>query len=979
MNTFKSVTYAGLLLIFVLSNVGASELRFGSDEKFLKLLLGTNPVNRVNVQKPGHGFLIRTFTGTATEDTRLENVVCKGNLLVVTGERGLPRLTFAVTCHERYVAFKLKRVEGLPKASLAALHIEIITQARNVKILSLDYMTRVENRGNALVARFNYLWHREPGDPLGGFALYTADSDFEADEALLALWCGEDLPKPVLSEPWTPARARRWLDDYYVKFKDMTTLIIGASNEQELYTLTNLAEKNGIKMIYLHTDTWRGEYWPKENSHVHVNEAVFPHGRPDLKRYKEYLSKRGMNLALHTTSGGIGPMDPKRIAGHVDRNLASWCKGQLTEPVDKEAKCLIFKPDPGADSPFAPGIFGNGPGLRWHIFETSFIRIDDEIIRVGEFVDMDKPVWTLRHCQRAHGATLATAHAAGTEVTGLLSAYGQNFVPDNDSPLLEEMAREFAQFANDIKLDQLEYDAYEIHGSTSWGSQKYSDAVSRHLDHPVISNTSSGRPVASNIELLFSKIRDINQFGYHTVNLSFQLDSHRPATSILDAWFELSSLVVKGVRRFQILKPEPMFGVTSEILATHGLTDAMFEAFNLWREVTPLLSEEDIKAMRTNLAPFGNHMQGKDLFQVRKTTDSYEVIPTRVMIRKQGDVPWKVGQEFGPVGPRQFCRPGQVFDLDNPYQAQPAQFVIRVLSELTENSAGMAITAADRAGDAIVESYRTGADAAGKSRVTEATNKPPSQTDTILQPLAKEISNQRFVHFEQEGEALVMTADNPRGEPARFEEKLPGWRKEFSMATGHGIAMEIDGDGSGAVLLLQLNGRGVRDYVVKIDFKGTRTVMIPSGEASWADGNWGWRFGAKHFDYEKVSGINLGFGSIPAQTCAKVRISKLRLMADKASRLVNPVIRTGSGSLTVNGEIETGCYVRYDGGEAATVYDRNWKKLKELKVVCERYVMPTGIAPVRVDVAEGAPHPWLEVQTIVTGTPIRVPMKSRRE
>jgi hypothetical protein len=61
-----------------------------------------------------------------------------------------------------------------------------------------------------------------------------------------------------------------------------------------------------------------------------------------------------------------------------------------------------------------------------------------------------------------------------------------------------------------------------------------------------------GRPVPSNIELLFSRIRDINQFGYRTVNLSLQ--------------------------------------------------------------------------------PFGNHMQGKDLFQVRRTEAGSDVIPARVLL-----------------------------------------------------------------------------------------------------------------------------------------------------------------------------------------------------------------------------------------------------------------------------------------------------------------------------------------------------------
>lgn len=967
---FTLLTLAALLRL-ACGNAFASDIQFGVDGKPSVLRLGASAENRVNAPKPGEGFVIRTFTGTRTEDMRLESVTLKDRQLIAAGQRGYPRLTFELTRQERYVALKLRRVEGLPASSLAALHFEILTASKDVNILSLDYMTQVEQRDTTLTAHFNYLWHRNPGDPLGGFALYAAGNDAESDESLLALWCGEDVPKPALGELWTPARARRWLDDYYAKFKDMTTMILCAGSERELYALTDVAAGKGIKMIYLHTDTWRGEYWPHRNSHVHVNEVVFPKGRADLKRYKEHLATCGMNLALHYTCGGIGPCDRQRIAGRVERNLASWCKGRLVEAVDKNAHTLSFRPDPGADVPFAPGIFGNGPGLRWRMFETCFMRLGDEIVRVGAFEDTDRPVWKLRDCQRGQGATLAAAHAAGEETAGLLSAYGQNFVPDNDSPLLEEMAREFAQFANDIQLDQLEYDAYEIHGSTSWGPQKFSDAVARHLDHAVVSNTSNGRPVASNIELLFSRIRDINQFGYHTVNLSFQLDGHRPATSILDAWFELSSLVAKGVRRFQILKPEPMFGVSQEILATHGLAEEMFEAFNLWREVVPLMTEEQFKTLRTNLVPFGNHMQGKDLFQVSKNAGGYEVVPTRVMLRRDGDVPWKVGQEFGPVGPRQLCRPGQTFELENPYKPQPARFVIRVLPELAEIGGQSLAGKPVPGGDAIVESYRTGADAAGKA-VARAAGKTLFPTLASLQPKAAEIANQRFAQFVQDGDALVMSAENSRSEAVRFEEALPGWRREFSMAAGRGIAMEIEGDGSGALVLLQLHGRGVRDYVVKVDFKGRRTVSIPSGEASWADGNWGWRFGAKHFDYAEVRHVSLGFGMIPPRTNPRVRISDLRAMCDLPSKLVNPTIRTGAGLLTVNGEIESGCYLRYDGGDAATVHDRNWKKLRSLHVVRDGYVMPAGFAPVRVDVAVGTPRPWIELQSVVLGEPIGV-------
>ena len=946
------------------------DMRFAADGAVAALDSGGG-LNLIDATHPGKGFVVRTFTGNAIEETRLENVERRGALLLVSGDKGWPRFTFDITRQGRYLALKLTRVEGLPAASLASLLFAVRCNCTNVHVLGLDYMTKAEQQGTSLMVEFNYLWRRAAGDPHGGFALYVAGNDAEEDDALFDIWCGEDLPRPAIGGPWTKARARRWIDDYYEQFHDMTTMILNAQSEEELYQLTDVAEQHGIKMIYLHTDTWRGEYWPVEHSHVHVNEKVFPKGRADLRRYSEYLLRHGMHLALHYVCAGIGPKDPQRIAGHVNRNLAAWGHGRLAGPIDERSQDLRFQPAPGCEFPYVSGIRPNSPGVYERIFEPRFLRIEDEIVRVGEFADLDRPIWTLRRCQRAYGATTAAAHPAGAETVGLLSAYGQNFVPDSDSPLLVEMAREYAEFANQIHLGQLEYDGYEIHGQYPWGPRKFSDLVARYLDHAVVSNTSNGRPVDANLEMRFSKIRKINQFGYHTVNLSFQLDDHREATSILDTWFELSSLVAKGVRRFQVLKPEPMFGVSREILATHGLVDEMFGAFELWRGVLPRMSDDQLQAMRRTLIPFGNHMRGKDLFQVRKVADHYEVIPTRVMLRRQGDVTWLVGQEFGPVGPRQVCRPGQPLELENPFDAQPASFVIRVLAASGENTAGRVVTSTTSAGTAILDNYRTGADGAGKA-LDSAVGPAAVTTVNVIQPKVADIRDQRFAQFAQDGDCLVMTAENPRGEPARIEEDLPSWGRHFSMVTGRGVAMDIEGDGSGAVVLLQLHGRGTRDYVVKIDFTGERTVYIPHGEASWADGNWGWCFGAKNFDYREVQQVSLGFGFIPPRTNPRVRIGRLRVLADVPSRLVNPVITTGTGKLIVHGEIETGCYLRYNGGDVATVHDRNWKKLKTVQVSREDYIMPSGFATVRVDVAQGIPWPWLELQAVVTGKPLVV-------
>ena len=190
---------------------------------------------------------------------------------------------------------------------------------------------------------------------------------------------------------------------------------------------------------------------------------------------------------------------------------------------------------------------------------------------------------------------------------------------------------------------------------------------------------------------------------------------------------------------------------------------------------------------------------------------------------------------------------------------------------------------------------------------------------------------------------------------------------------GHGLSLDVTGDGSGAVLVIQLSEGTSRDYIVKVDFTGKRTIVIPTGEVSWADGRWGRRPGTERFHYDRINGVAMGFGYIPAKTSARVMVENLQLLADRPSKLVNPVIAVGPGELQVTGEIETGQYLRYNGGDTVGVYDENWKSIRQLSVTRRNYIMPAGAAAVSVRVADGAPQPWLETQFFSEGQQIRIP------
>lgn len=958
---------ASVCLAEVAGPPSETAIRFLPDGRVASLVLGG--VERLDVATPGSGFVLRIFDGVDVYDEPLPDVIRSGDQVVVTHKSGVPRFTFRIVEAQRHLSLHLVRVEGMPQDRGVSLRFEANLIAP-LEVLGLDYMITPSVQDNRLAVSWQYLWHRNPEDPFGAFALYAAEHETDADLALAGIWATEPIPRPAGQASWTEADVLAWVDAYHRRFAALSEITLSASSQEELYWLTEEARKAGIRRVYLHTDTWRGEYWPRNRTHVDVNPAVFPGGRSDLVKYAAYLHERHMLLRLHYVSGGIGWYDPERIVTHVDCGLATWGGGVLEAAVGTGDTVLRFRPNPGTAVPVHDKRF-----LRQsYNMASDYVRIGEEIVRVGEFTDLDKPVWQLLGCKRGYGGTKPTDHAAGTDGAGLFAPYHSNLVPDLDSELLTVMAGEYAELVNEARLDHLHFDGLEIHNQYPWGGRKFSNLVYERVAHPVTSSSSQGKSVSANFEMRFSKIRRMRELDYHGVLMPILLADHRDATSMLDTHFCIQAMLRLGTRRVVLQKPEPMFGLTREILEGHGQADDVFVLARRWIEMMPLLNSQDAETLKAWTSPNssalrqgGTHYESADVLVL--SDEAMAWIQTRVMMRESGDVPWRFGQEHGAIGPRQYIQPGDVLDLVNPYKAQEPGFILHVLSECVEassNSPHVAVTEGKRS---IEDDYDAGVRQAGKE-MKAGVNVAPSDS-SMLQPLAVDVKNQRFTTFTQDKDGVVLRAGNPTSTPTWVEENLPSWNRKVSMAGGRGLALDVIGDGSGAVLVIQLHGRGVRDYVVKIDFKGKREIVIPNGEAAWANGCWGYRIGAKQFDYQQpVTEFSMGFGYVPPQTTPEVRVARLRTLADKPTILRNPVIRIGTGSLQVQGDIATGSYLQYQGGTTAQVFDSNWNHQADLPIEKVGFVMPEGQAPVRVDVGAGAPRPWITVQFVTRGKPV---------
>ncbi|MEY4272538.1 MAG: hypothetical protein RL250_1404 [Verrucomicrobiota bacterium] len=893
---------------------------------------------------------------------------------------GQPAVVFAVRAGERHLAFRLSELRGIESSQRETLRFTLVGEP-DLRLLPLDYMTETTGGVGLLRVTWPALWNRHPANPAGGFALYERTGDDDEDETLLRLWVEEGLPHPRVDGPWDLARARAWVRAWQSRFTDRSQLILAAKSPDELRAGLALARRANLRQIYLFTDVWRPDaFWPDKHTHVDVNPAVFPRGEADLRAFAEEARAAGMYLALHSISAGIGKSDPRRVGAKPDPRLASWGEGQLVGAVDAKTGTLRVRLAPGQVLPSEDPRRGKFPsvGERGATIETNWLKVGEEIVRFDAALRQADGSYELLRCRRGVGTTPAVAHATATTVVGLYAPYGANFVPGNDTTLLAEMAAEYAGLVERCLVEHVEFDGAEIHAYEGfWGYRKYATLVYQSLTRPTTAHDSrGGRPDCwFEYRLNSSKRLMAGACAYSHGNwtVPVALDGPaRPASNLLEAHFVLSQGHLGGA--LGLAKPEPMFGVDVERFARHGQADDFLEALRTWTEVNRRLTPEQHRVIAATFRPpagprslnFSHHVRSEAVWVAREHADRFELTPTTVLRRAQGDILWHVGQEHGPVAPKQFALAGQAVELVNPLAERPVDFVVRVLPAFdpaaptvrpppparTKSGAGAGGPAAFVAGNAA-------------GPVAPAPGRPTNYDLFPAKPFHAGEASSRQTSFE-DGELFVTDAALADG-PGRQVDDFPGWSVDLDLTRHRGLACTVEGDGSGALLLLQV---GRRDYVIPLDFTGEREIVIPHGEVAWARADWGWRPETKHNDYADVRRVQVGLPQWVRPGRHQATITRLRALAEIPRPLVDPVVRVGERVLRLRGTVPSGFYLKYENGRAL-VFDPDWRPAGELGAE-GALTAPAGAARYRVDDAGDGPAPWLELQFSVRGEPMTV-------
>lgn len=903
------------------------ELRFSAKAKPVSLKRTSDGEELIHQGSVSEGFYLNSFKGRIPFESlsRRED----GSYVVMTPNK-TQRVVFTVENRGKYLTFRIQELHGIPTNNNLTLHFEMHCDHNVVRAFGLDYMTE---EWESFPVTWRWLWRRGPGIPRGAFAMYLKNNDADEDDKLLRIWVGEKLPHPATESGWDEKAAKAWMKRWIETFSDTSVLWYPfPKSEQELVDMIPYLEMAGIKEVHL--APWS---WADNTHHCRVNGKFFTGGKEGLRKYALEMARHGMRVTLHYNFCEIRFDDPVFVGTKPNDGLASWGNGTLLKDLDAETTTVYFRPSPGTQLPYAINPIYHEclpPAL---VFNNDFhyVRIGDEIIKVGRFQNTESDVWILRDCERGLGSTLPAGHSAEDAATGLVVMYNFSYLPGTDSKLFGTMTSELADLLNECHISHIEYDGLNpcVWAMGEFAYRKWLGEAYAKFDHPVTYMTGYGEARRwGHFEYRFNAVKKLRgkilgprgDIGarIRTWHIS------RPSSTLDEAQFRMSQPAAFGDPNFPLFMSVHYPSKWQE----YGNFEAMCRLVKDWKTAGRGMTEVQRERIRATLhEPMQRGFQSDIVWRLRDERDAYRIYPSKnPLTRRSGDVRWGCqGSEAGYVEPGQYVKAGQTLELENPYHAQAPKFVIRMMAAMDYDN----------------------------------------PDNIVLQPAIADVENPSEAKLSGNDTSLTIERINSLGKPLDRKSQdslMPVWHRKVDMRDHRGVGMWVTGDGSGSLVVLRLPA--IRDYVVKLDFQGKRYFEIPNGEVFWAGADWGGpiRCAATAFNYNP-NWFKLGFGSMPAHSRAKVTVDGIKALGEIPSALVNPVIHVDGGALHVTGTVKTDQILQYEGGTFATLVDKNWNKLAELPVMADNYVMPTGYHKITVTGDRGDPQPWMFVRFITEG------------
>jgi len=785
-----------------------------------------------------------------------------------------------VKSQDLYIRFEVESVSGKDVESLVFLNVPLTLRGRPTEsfgscALSLNLITRV-NQLPALQTNLRASCYKKFGMEGAKVAIVAVPTDKMLTALEQVLIDADEMPHCTVAGPWAHDIPFNH-GSYLFNFGTLT-----ASNVEDWI---NMAKNLGVTQI----DNHGGRNFFRFGDFV-LNPKKWPKGWDTYQGIVKRLHVAGIDSIFHTYAFFIDKQS-KYVTPVPDKRLDAFRTFTLTEPIASDAtEITVNESTQGMTT--VTGFFEHN---------SVILHVGDELI-VFNAVSQEPP-WGFKKVQRGAFGTEAVAHEKGEKVRHLKECFGL-LVPDVESSLFEEVAKNHAEIVNTCDFDGIYLDAIDGSsilrgGDECWyWADKFVFEIQKHLKKPV------GMEMSAMWHHFWQFRTRWQAWDYPRRGHKRFIDIH--AASVNSGLLLPLHLGWWNFQEFNPPQVEPTYPDVTEYLGAKLIGwDAgisLTGSINRDRLTAVPLFRRSVDILRTcEELRRGNAFDKTVKAKLREPGKDFSLF-------RDDSGNWLFCRACYDPHTASCSEPWSLsWTAKNPFSKQSAKFRLEVL---------MAAGSYDDPNNIVL---------ADLTNQDHFTGPPRTASRVTAAPIKKNNGPEQWGIF-----TAINSGKVPRNAAwARLDRKFSPY---LNLKEHQAIGVPIEGDGQGQIIAIRLESPShisygaVADRYITVDFTGKRLFTLVETESSrwsdytWNDGKWLYNVYRETINFSIIESVSIWYNNLPKNKKAKCIIGPIKALPMVVCTVKNPTVTINDKTLILPVEMRTGSYLEFNGGKDCVLY-----------------------------------------------------------
>jgi hypothetical protein len=640
-----------------------------------------------------------------------------------------------------------------------------------------------------------------------------------------------------------------------------------------------------------------------------LNREKWQEGWETYRWIVKRLHDAGIGSIFHTYGFFIDKQS-KYVTPVPDKRLDAFRTFSLSDAIDPNA-AEIRVDESTKDISTVTGFFEHN---------SIVLHIDDELVTFGG-VTKESP-WRFTGVKRGAFDTKISAHAKGAKARHLKECFGL-FVPDAESSLFEEIAKNHADIVNACDFDGIYLDA--IDGSSIlrgpdecwYWADKFVFDIQKHLKKPV------GMEMSAMWHHFWQFRTRWQAWDYPQRGHKRFIDIHADSANgglLLPLHF--------GWWNFQAFNPPQVEPTYPDVIEYLG---AKLIGWDAGISLTGAIDQKSLNAVPL----FSRAVDILRTCEELRRAGSFDET-TKAKLREPGK---EFSLFYDSAGKWRF-RPAH-YDLHTAIPSEPGSLSWKTVNSFQDQPVKLRIEALmstgsyEDSGNVILADLSEPNSFTGTPRAAEGV--------TVKLTSASTSSGQES--------AGVLTATNTGKVPrnaawARLDRKFEPW---LNLKNHQALGVWVEGDGLGEIIAIRLESPrhisfgAVADRYITVDFIGRRYFTLVETESVrwsdyvWNDGKWLYNVYRETIDFGAVESVSIWYNNLPQGSEVRCLVGKVKALPMVPCIVKNPAITVNGKTICFPVEIQSGCCLEFNGSDDCTLYGPKGQMIAK--------VVPKGEAP----------------------------------